>query len=118
MAEKAIAYAQANGKDKLIAEVNAKNPDFAKGELYIVVASLDGMRLAHGANAKLVGKSLLEIQDVDGKAYGKEMVTVIQTKGKGWVDYKFKNPANGKIEPKTSYVVKAGDFFLIAGIYK
>jgi len=119
MVDKALAYAKAHGKDKLVEEVNNKNPDFSQGELYIVVASMDGVRIAHGSNPKLVGKSVTENPDVDGKYYGKEMVEIVQSKGKGWVDYKFKNPVSGKIEPKSSYVAKGGDdFFIFAGIYK
>ncbi|MCX9157565.1 cache domain-containing protein [Niveibacterium sp. 24ML] len=118
MVDKAVAFAKANGKDKLIAEVNAKNAEFIQGELYVVVYGLDGVRLAHPVNPKLVGKSVLDIADVDGKEYGKEMVEVAKGKGKGWVDYKFKNPTNGKVEPKSSYVARTGDVFVIAGIYK
>ncbi len=118
MVDKAVAFATANGKDKLISEVNAKNPDFVQGELYIVVYGLDGMRLAHPLNAKLIGKSVLDIADVDGKEYGKEMVSLAKDKGKGWVDYKFKNPSTNKVEKKSSYVVRAGDVFVMAGIYK
>jgi cytochrome c len=118
MVDRAITYEKANGKDKLVAEVNAKNPEFVAGETYVVIASMDGVRLAHGANPKLVGKSLLEIQDVDGKFYGKDLVEVAKGAGKGWVDYKFKNPVSGKVEPKTSYVVRSGDHFLFVGIYK
>jgi len=118
MADKAVAYAKASGRDKLIAEVNGKNPDFIQGELYVVVYGIDGMRLAHPINAKLVGKSVLDIADVDGKEYGKEMVAVARDKGKGWVDYKFKNPSNNKIEQKTSYIERAGDIFIMTGIYK
>ena len=118
MTDKAVAFAKTNGKDKLIAEVNAKNPDFIQGELYVVVYGLDGMRLAHPTNPKLVGKSFLDIADVDGKEYGKEMVAIAKDKGQGWVDYKFKNPTSNKIEQKTSYVVRAGEIFVIVGIYK
>ena len=118
MTDKALAYAKTNGKDKLIAEVNAKNPEFIQGELYVVVYGMDGMRLAHPANPKLVGKSVLDIADVDGKEYGKEMVAIAKDKGTGWVDYKFKNPTSNKVEQKASYVVRAGDVFVIVGIYK
>ncbi|MEI7611465.1 MAG: cache domain-containing protein [Betaproteobacteria bacterium] len=118
MADKAVAYAAANGKDKLIAEINAKNPEFIQGELYAVVYGVDGMRLAHPLNAKLVGKSVLDIADVDGKEYGKEFVSVAKDKGKGWVDYKFKNPVSNKVEQKTAYIVRTGDVFVMTGIYK
>ena len=118
MVGKAVAYAKANGKDKLVAEIVAKNPDFVQGELYVVVANMsDGVRLV-SSNPKLVGKSILEMQDVDGKEYGKEMLDLVRAKGKGWVEYKYKNPVNGKIEPKKSYAEKSGDFVAFAGIYK
>lgn len=118
LVEKAAAFVKANGKDKLVSAVNAKSPEFVQGELYIVVYALDGMRLAHPTNPKLVGKSTLDIADVDGKEYGKEMVEIAKNKGKGWVDYKFKNPVSGKVEPKSSYVMREGDIFIMAGIYK
>ena len=38
--------------------------------------------------------------------------------GKGWVDYMYKNPENGKVEAKTAYVLRSGDLIFIAGIYK
>jgi len=117
MVDKAVAYAKANGRDKLVAEVNAKNPEFMQGELYVVVVALDGTRLAHPVNAKLVGKPIQEMVDVDGKEFGKEYMALLP-KGKGWVDYKFKNPVTGKIEPKTTYLFKSTDFFALAGIYK
>ena len=39
-------------------------------------------------------------------------------KGSGWVDYQYKNPTTGKIEPKTTYILRVGDAVLEAGIYK
>jgi signal transduction histidine kinase len=74
--------------------------------------------VAHPKNAKLVGKNLLEVPDVDGKLFRKEIVELAKSKGSGWVDYKYKNPETGKIEDKTTYVLKVGDIILCCGIYK
>ena len=41
-----------------------------------------------------------------------------RTKGKGWQDYKFKNPATGKVEAKTTYLEKVGEVVVTAGAYK
>jgi hypothetical protein len=38
--------------------------------------------------------------------------------GNGWVDYKWPNPITNKIEDKSSYVEKMGDYFVGVGIYK
>ena len=60
----------------------------------------------------------MDVPDVDGKLYRKEMVTLAKTKGRGWVDYKYRNPVSGKVEPKTSYLAKTGDMIIICGIYR
>jgi cytochrome c len=115
--EKAAAFASANGKEKLLAEVNNKAGEFNKGELYVFVYDLNGTLIADPVNPGLLGQNNLAKPDADGKFFRKEIVEVANTKGKGWVDYKFNNPTSGKIEPKASYVLKQGDVIIIAGIY-
>ena len=118
MVEKASAYLAANGKDKFIAEVNVKDGRFHQGELYVFVTDLTYTMLAHPVNPKLIGQYIVDVPDVDGKLYRKEIVRVAKMQGRGWVDYKYKNPVSGKVEPKTSFVSRAGDFIIICGIYK
>lgn len=118
MAEKAAAALKSGGKEKLIERINAKDPEFVDGEMYAVVLALDGTHLAHPINPKLIGKSMLDVPDPDGKLFRKERVDLAASKGKGWVDYKYKNPENNKIEEKMAYVLKAGDVIITVGIYK
>lgn len=118
MTEKAVAALKAGGKAKLIERVNAKDPEFFSGELYVVVLSTDGTHLAHPVNPKLIGKSMLDVPDPDGKLFRKERVELAASKGKGWVDYKYRNPENNKIEQKTAYVLKVDDVMLSVGVYK
>jgi len=118
MTEKAAAFAKANGKPALIEKVNAKDPAFVAGEVYVVVLKADGTHLAHPVNAKLIGKSMLDVPDPDGKLFRKERVELAAGKGRGWVDYKYKNPTSGKIEQKTAYVLKLDDVILSVGVYK
>jgi signal transduction histidine kinase len=118
LVEKAAAYLQANGRDQAIAAFNDPKGAFVDRDLYIVMANLsDGVRVAHGANARMVGKSLLDFKDVEGKAYGVEILNVAKTQGSGWVDYKFSNPLTRKIANKTSYVLKVDDFVIFCGAY-
>ncbi len=114
---KAAAYAVANGKDKLLAEVNKKNGSFNQGELYVFVYDLQGTLIADAVNPSLRGQNNLSKPDADGKLFRKEFVEVATSKGKGWVDYKYANPTTGKVEAKTSYVLKQGDVIIIAGVY-
>jgi cytochrome c len=118
MVEKGAANMQKNGKDALIKEVNSKNPEFINETTYLTVRALDGTQLAHPTNPKLVGKNMVVLPDADGKLFRKEIIEQAQSKGKGWVDYRYNNPANGNIEKKSTYFFKQGDVILEAGIYK
>jgi cytochrome c len=116
--QKAAAFMKANGKEKLIQAVNAKDPAFSQGELYVAVRDQKGINLAHGANPTLVGKDLVDVPDANGKLFRREILELAKIKGKGWVDYVYRNPANGKMEHKTTYIMSVGDVTLEAGIYK
>ncbi len=118
MVDKGVAYMQKNGKDALIKEVNAKNPEFVSTDTYLTVRALDGTQLAHPTNPKLVGKNAVPLPDADGKLFRKEIIDRAKTEGKGWVDYRYNNPQTGEIEKKSTYFLKNGDVILEAGIYK
>lgn len=117
LAERGAAFLRLNGKEEMIRRINSKAPEFNQGELYLAMRDLNGITLAHPTLA-LIGKNLLEVPDADGKLFRHEMVSIANGSGKGWVDYKFRNPASGKVEPKTTYVLRVGDVALEAGIYK
>src|SRR6185295_12290974 len=74
MVKKAVGFIKDQGADKAYAEISNKAGQFIDRDLYVVVYGLDGKVLAHGANAKLIGKDMLDAQDVDGKPYVKERV--------------------------------------------
>lgn len=118
MVKKGIAFIRSNGKDKGYAEVSNKAGKFIDRDLYLVVYGLDGTVRAHGANEKMIGKNLIELKDVDGKAFVKERVELAQSKGTFWQDYKFTNPVTKKIEPKQMYCEKLDDAVVCGGVYK
>ena len=118
MVKKGLAYLKANGKDKAYAEIINKQGQFVDRDLYLVVYGLDGVVRAHGANEKMVGKNLIDLKDVDGKAFVKERVDLAQSKGTFWQDYKFTNPVTRKIEPKAMYCERVDDAVLCGGVYK
>jgi cytochrome c len=119
LTEKSAAFLKAHGKDELTKRINAKDPDFVQGTLYVDLRDLhSGVVLAHPFNPAIVGKDLIDVPDASGKKYRREIIDLAQAKGKGWVDYQYKNPASGKIEPKTTYVLRVGELVLEAGIYK
>jgi len=118
MVKKGVAFIKANGKEKGYAEVSKKGSQFSDRDLYLVVYGLDGMVFAHGANEKMIGKNLIGLRDIDGKEFVKERVEMAKTKPTFWQDYKFTNPVDKKIEPKSMYCEKLDDTVVCGGIYK
>ena len=119
MVKKGVAYVKSAGKDKAYADISDKaNAEFHHQDLYLTVYQLDGTVKAHGANAKMIGKNLIELKDIDGKAFVKERVDMAKTNATFWQDYKFTNPETKKIEPKTMYCEKLEDTVVCGGIYK
>lgn len=119
MVERGAAFAKANGKDALLKKITAKDPDFVQGSMYIYVRDFPvGVNIAHPYNQSIVGKDLNDVPDVNGKLYRRDIMEIAKKEGKGWVDYMYKNPDNGKIEAKTSYLMRVNDIVLVAGIYK
>lgn len=115
MCEKAAHEIEAKGIDAAVSEFHAKGGAFHDRDLYVFVLDNKGVAVAHGAKAALVGRDLSSLRDVAGKPFVKEMLNVSNT---GWVDYKWQNPSTKKIEAKTSYVVKVGDYWVGVGAYK
>lgn len=120
MVDKAIAYIKKNGREKAFAEFNNPKGQFTDRDLYVVVYSMTGKVLSHGANAKMIGRDVIELRDVDGKFFVKERVEMM-SKGpnaKGWQDYKFMNPVSRQIEPKSMFIQRYEDMIVGCGIYK
>ncbi|MDI3294798.1 cache domain-containing protein [Janthinobacterium tructae] len=119
MAERGAAFMKAHGKEEMMKKITAKDPDFVQGSLYVDMRDIKtGIVLAHPINPSIVGKDLTDVPDANGKKYRREIIELAQKQGKGWVDYQYKNPTNGKIEPKTTYILRVNDVVLEAGIYK
>jgi cytochrome c len=119
MAERGAAFMKAHGKEEMMKKITAKDPDFVQGSLYVDMRDIKtGIVLAHPINPSIVGKDLTDVPDANGKKYRREIIELAQKQGKGWVDYQYKNPISGKIEPKTTYILRVNDVVLEAGIYK
>ena len=118
LVKKAIAYVEANGKDKAFAEFDNPNGQFVKGDLYLYVYDMNGKCLAHGANKQMIGLNLIGAKDPDGKQFISELVEMTKTNGKGWVDFKFMNPVTKQVQAKSGYAEKYKDIMIGSGVYK
>jgi len=118
MVKKATALIKAEGADKAYAKFDDKAGGFTDRDLYVVVYGLDGKVLAHGANAKLIGKNMIDVQDVDGKYFVKERTEMARKQESFWQDYKFVNPVTKKVEPKEMYCERLEQTAVCAGVYR
>nr|WP_315476153.1 cache domain-containing protein [uncultured Undibacterium sp.] len=117
MVKKAVAFIKANGDKKAYEEFNLKPGKFTDRDLYIVVYGMDGVVHSHGANVKMIGKNLMGLTDIDGKAFVKERVEFAKNKPYFWQEYKFTNPENKKIEPKAMYCERLDETIVCGGVY-
>jgi len=118
MVKKAVAAFKQKG-EKAFVEFTAPSKTFTLKDLYVVAYDTTGKCLAHGQNAKLVGNSLIELKDADGKEFVKERVELVKTKDNFWQEYKFTDPLTKRILPKEAYCEKANATTIICGgVYK
>lgn len=118
MVKKGVAFIKSSGKDKAYAEITSKEGRFRDRDLYLVVYGLDGKVWAHGQNTRMVGKVVIDLRDIDGKAFVRERVELARSKPNFWQDYKFTNPVTKKIEPKQMYCERLDETVVCGGIYK
>jgi signal transduction histidine kinase len=110
---------QENGAEATFkAVIDQSSKQFHDRDLYPFIYDLNGLNVAHGARPALVGKNLISLKDQDGIYLIKEMIGIAKGPGSGWIDYKWPNPLTNKIEDKSSYVEKMGDYFVGVGVYR
>jgi signal transduction histidine kinase len=107
-----------DGADATFKAVSDKSvAEFHDRDLYPFVYDMSGTCVAHGARPALIGKNLFDLKDQDGKYLIRELVDIVNGPGRGWVNYKWPNPLTNKIEDKSSYVEKMGDYLVGVGVY-
>jgi len=121
MVQQAVALVKSAGAEKAYKSFTEHpNGAFRDKDMYVFVYDFEGNCLAQGANAKMVGKNLYIMKDVDGKPFIKDMIELVKSKGKGWYGpYKFNNAATNSYDLKKSYCAQgAGNTMVCVGIYE
>jgi cytochrome c len=118
MVKKAVAEINAQGPDKAYAEISDPAGPFVDRDLYIVVYGLDGMVLAHGADAKRIGTNQIADTDPDGKPFVQERVQLAATHPSFWQTYKFMNPVTHQVEPKAMNCERLRQTAVCGGVYQ
>lgn len=105
-----------DGAEATFKAVNDKSdPAFHDRDLYPFIYDLNGLNVAHGARPVLIGKNLISLRDQDGRYLIQGIIEIAKGPGRGWVDYKWPNAITNKIEDKTSYVERMGDYVVGVG---
>jgi cytochrome c len=114
LAIKAADYLKSVGPDKAFPEFDAKDGAWHDRDLYVTVQDSKGVMVAHGTNPGLIGRNVLELKDVDGKPFNRDIQTV---KDVGWVSFKWQNPLTKAVGTKTQYNVRVGNYIVGVGAY-
>ena len=118
MVKKARVFIQSEGAANAYPDISDPRGRFVDRDLYVVVYGLDGMVLAHGANAGRVGTNQIADTDPDGKAFVQERIDLAATHPSFWQSYKFMNPVTHKVEPKQMYCERLEQTVVCGGIYQ
>ena len=119
LAERGLAHIHDVGRDQAFADFSRPDGGFVDGELYIFCLDAAGIVVAHGGNPKLVGHAIADVRGPDGRPLGVEIIDFGLTQGHGWLEYRWPNPLNKRIELKAVYVLKVDDHTVCgSGYYK
>lgn len=115
MLEKAVAELKAD-KDQALAMFTAREGGFKEKDLYVYCGGADGNFSAH---YKLVGKSLKDLKDKSGKAFGEEIYAVAEPGTISEVEYEWYRPGSEtELVDKVAYVTQVDDQICAVGYYK
>jgi signal transduction histidine kinase len=117
LVKKAVEHMKAVGKEKALADFSSGVAPFKDRDLYVLVYDGSGKCIAHGGNAKLIGKDLIDLKDADGFEIVKALVASAKNTPKGgWVSYRWPNAVTKVLEPKTTWVVGYEDLLVGVGV--
>jgi hypothetical protein len=118
MVQRIVEKFKKDGADATIQAINTKSKLFIDRDLYAYVLDLNGFNRANAAIPAVRGKYLFDMKDHDGKFLIREHIAIATGPGRGWVDFKWLNPATKSIDDKSAYIEKVGDYIVGVGIYR
>jgi signal transduction histidine kinase len=117
MLERTVAAMEEDRAATLAAINSGEDPRFKDRDLYPFCGDADGMFIAHGANADLVGRSLRDLEDKAGTPLGQQMYAQATAGEIVEVAYRWPRPGEEAPTDKVSLVTKVGDDICAVGFY-
>ena len=116
MLERAVAAVKMD-EAKALAAFNSGSGGFKDRDLYVFCARRDGRVDAH-IDPTQIGRDLRDLYDVDGVAFGQEMLAIAQEGDIKAVSYMWPKPGSRAPAQKVSFVTRAADQVCGVGYYK
>lgn len=111
--------AKAEGMQKTLDALGDANGGYVYLDTYISVYDAASYRVVqHPYNKGLIGVDGRTLKDTNGRMFVRDIVDIANSKGSGYLDYTFMNPITHKVEWKTAYFEKVGNFVFASGAYK
>ena len=115
---RAIAFYKASEPPAALAVFSNPDGPFVQDDMYIFVLDGKGIMVSHGADEEYIGQDFIDLEDSTGKKFIREIIDTSATKGGGWVDYIWYNPAIQEGERKRAYFEKVDNLIFCSGVYK
>jgi signal transduction histidine kinase len=119
MVDEAVRMLERHGKAGLPLLYDPKGSFLAR-DAYIFVLDSVGRELANPAFPNMVGRSMIDHKDADGRLVIRGMFDVAGREGSGWVDYRWPRPGNHEPSRKSTYIRQAridGNWVLVGSGY-
>jgi signal transduction histidine kinase len=116
MLERAVAAVKAD-ESKALADFNAGTNGFRDHDLYVFCARLDGKVDAH-VDPVQIGRNIKDLYDIDGVAFGQEMMAIAQPNEIKVISYMWPEPSSHVPVDKVTFFTKVSDQVCGVGYYK
>ncbi|RFP17779.1 hypothetical protein D0T25_13605 [Duganella sp. BJB488] len=118
LAEKAVAAIQKVGVEQACKQFADPKAGYIQGDVYVVVQDMQCKMVCHPLLPKMNGKDMTELKDSNGKYFTQEMKKIAQSGKPGWVDYVWPNPTSKALEPKSAFIQRVDEKYMVSvGIY-
>jgi hypothetical protein len=116
LGDRAMLHLNEVGPETAIKDFNDPKGGYMDHDLFVIVYDPNATIMT-GVPA-LIGKNARSLTDVTGKEFGKDIIDAAHNKDGSWVEYHMTNPVTKKVELKTSYIRKFGEYVVFVGAYK
>jgi signal transduction histidine kinase len=116
MLERAVAAVKAD-EAKALAAFNRGDPEFKDKDLYVFCARSDGRVDAH-IDPRQLGRNIKDLYDIDGVAFGQEMMATAQPGDVKAISYMWPKPDSRTPAPKVTFFTRVADQMCGVGYYK